>query len=767
MFVCVSVHVQVYEEFQRRFLKVVGAYDGSKNVYFSKQPFSDLDLHKSFEFCMESGEKPRTFEVTLKEAAWFDVDSHRMEAMMRDVSDTMPVVQAIDVILRHIPSLRKQVVGRSFFTMPPNPQSLGSGREVWPGYYQSVRPVMGWKMMLNIDMATTAFYTEQSVYDFMVANLKRRSPRDEANPITDQDRSEYSRRVLTDYERSKFTKEIKGVKIVVSHLPYKRKYKVIGVTRESAAKQTFPREDGSTISVVEYFKETYPDHPIRHPMLPCLHVGQKTRNIFLPIDVCGIVGGQRCMKKLTEIQTANLIRHTAKPADERERIINRKVSDGNFNNDPIIKEFGLKINTKMVEVEGRVLPPPTLQYNRGGKVIPPPNKGCWDMRSKTFFKGVTVTNWAIICTMPERNCSCTYFIQQLQRQSGQMGMDMRSTPTVLHTERRPVYQKFKELLSKRKNLDLVIVIIDKGGSDYQDVKRLGDSESGAAVTTQCLLTKTVRDKCNPATLGNICLKINARLGGVNSIIDLGTRPPMLQGVPIIIFGADVTHPRSEDITSPSIASVVASVDLQGGRYRALHRHQKHRQEIIADLKDMTIDHLKAFYRATGGQKPVKIIFYRDGVSEGQFKTVRLEEIAALQKACTELQTDYQPKMTFIVVQKRHHTRFFPKTDRDKVGRGNNVPPGTMVDRTITHPSQFDFYLCSHIAIQGTSRPCHYHVLWDDSDFSADELQCFSYQLCHMFWRCNRSVSYPAPTYYAHHDAAHARMLLQAASDISW
>ena len=33
-----------------------------------------------------------------------------------------------------------------------------------------------------------------------------------------------------------------------------------------------------------------------------------------------------------------------------------------------------------------------------------------------------------------------------------------------------------------------------------------------------------------------------------------------------------------------------------------------------------------------------------------------------------------------------------------------------------------FYLLSHEGIQGTSRPCHYQVLWDDSGFSADELE---------------------------------------------
>ena len=68
---------------------------------------------------------------------------------------------------------------------------------------------------------------------------------------------------------------------------------------------------------------------------------------------------------------------------------------------------------------------------------------------------------------------------------------------------------------------------------------------------------------------------------------------------------------------------------------------------------------------------------------------------------------------------------------------------------ITHPTEFDFYLCSHQGIQGTSRPSHYHVLWDDNHFDADELQQLTFQLCHTYVRCTRSVSIPAPAYYAH------------------
>lgn len=58
--------------------------------------------------------------------------------------------------------------------------------------------------------------------------------------------------------------------------------------------------------------------------------------------------------------------------------------------------------------------------------------------------------------------------------------------------------------------------------------------------------------------------------------------------------------------------------------------------------------------------------------------------------------------------------------------------------------------------QGTSRPSHYHVLWDDNRFSSDELQILTYQLCHTYVRCTRSVSIPAPAYYAHLVAFRAR-----------
>lgn len=67
---------------------------------------------------------------------------------------------------------------------------------------------------------------------------------------------------------------------------------------------------------------------------------------------------------------------------------------------------------------------------------------------------------------------------------------------------------------------------------------------------------------------------------------------------------------------------------------------------------------------------------------------------------------------------------------------------------------------SHASIQGVARPTKYCILYDDSNIAPDDLQGLTYDLCHLFSRCNRTVSYPAPTYYAHLVAARGRAYIE-------
>ena len=71
----------------------------------------------------------------------------------------------------------------------------------------------------------------------------------------------------------------------------------------------------------------------------------------------------------------------------------------------------------------------------------------------------------------------------------------------------------------------------------------------------------------------------------------------------------------------------------------------------------------------------------------------------MRRACGELEPGYEPAFTFMVAQKRHKTRIFPKNTRDAVGKAGNIPPGTVVDTVITNPTETNFFLCSHEGIQ--------------------------------------------------------------------
>jgi len=68
-------------------------------------------------------------------------------------------------------------------------------------------------------------------------------------------------------------------------------------------------ESGQSIecTVAKYFADKY-HLQLKYPHLPCLQVGQEQKHTYLPPEVCNIVPGQRCIKKLTDTQTSTMIR---------------------------------------------------------------------------------------------------------------------------------------------------------------------------------------------------------------------------------------------------------------------------------------------------------------------------------------------------------------------------------------------------------------------------------------------------------------------------
>ena len=117
--------------------------------------------------------------------------------------------------------------------------------------------------------------------------------------------------------------------------------------------------------------------------------------------------------------------------------------------------------------------------------------------------------------------------------------------------------------------------------------------------------------------------------------------------------------------------------------------EKGRKELI-NLEEIMRE-LLGNYKSVNGCYPDKVVIYRDGVGEGDFEKMIERELGDLRKACEGLKA--KCKFTYIMVQKRHNTRFIPAIIQNE--RFQNVQPGTCVDRKITHSELFEFYLCSH------------------------------------------------------------------------
>nr|CAD7397522.1 unnamed protein product [Timema cristinae] len=723
------------------------AFDGRKNLYSSGPlPFPNNELSDSVDvFDDERNNMKKTYKVTVKFANMINLGTLK-EYMKTGSSQGPPqeAIQAVDIALREAAANKFVQVGRSFFTAPTGGRiiSLGDGLEMWYGFFQSA--ILGWKPFINIDVAHKGFPVAQNVVSLMAELCK----------CSQQDLT----RNLRPYNQEDINKYLKGLKVdyVLPNQPSsKRCYRVNKLV--GAANKTTFSFDGRTITVAEYFlkekrlKLDYPD-------LPLLHVGSQNREnpIYVPAEYCTIVKSQVIIKKMNETQTANMVKVAATSAEDRKRKIMEALKLVNFNSSPTVKEFGFSISDQFTKVDARILNPPTLTYKENKPPITP-FKGVW--RASEFLTGSELKDWVVLNLNGRytRDDDLRNFGTEVQRMGKTLGMNISPprNPVSLQFSPRDLTKTLEEFFKQVKGVNLVVCVIPDRGETYSKVKQAAELKVG--VLTQCIRGRTM-SRMNPATVGNILLKVNSKLNGINHTLHVDYRPQCLKR-PVMIVGADVTHPSPDQTDIPSVAAVCASHDPKAFKYNIQYRLQGPREEIIGDLKNIMVDHLKFFFIATK-HKPERIIFYRDGVSEGQFTTVLNSELTAIRQACQSLEQDYKPSITFLVVQKRHHTRFFPTRREDEDGKNKNVPPGTVVDTTITHPTEMDFYLVSHASIQGVSRPTKYRRLWDDSNMSEDELEELTYFLCHMFSRCTRAVSYPTPTYYAHLAAYRARVYIE-------
>ncbi|KAI1320706.1 Eukaryotic translation initiation factor 2C [Mortierella claussenii] len=782
------VNRKVFEQFLHDFKRsdladTQPVYDGRKNLFSSRAfPFDKRDFQLTLASDMNNTRQPAPFKIKIKKVALIDLQELQrfLQAKSPMTNNCLTAIMAIDVLIRHKPTALYRTVGRSFFT-PAGSKSLPGSVEAWRGFYQSARPALG-RMLISVDVSVATFYQSGSLLEIVIKILGLRT-------LDDLRRANVSSMQWARVER-----QLKGLRVQLTHRERaQRPFKIVGLTKEDARNTVFkirlgPRgptapgtpspttislgqpakeppgeEREEEIDVASYFQQVY-NIRLNYPLLPCVVLGRVAK---VPMEFCRVIEGQRYLRRLDEPQTAEMMKFANMTPQVRANTIRNGMQLLDYDNNEYLNEFGMKVSKDMATIPARVLPPPTLQYHpasaREASFIP--REGAWSLSGKRLNEGASLGSWGVMVFATERDIAMgqvQQFLRMLISTCSEMGIRViMANPPILFRNPRSgnIEQHLKELwlasgnAAKSKPQLLVCVLPNKWTQLYAEIKRATDTIYG--VCSQCLLMAHV---LNPkrSYCSNVCLKINVKLGGVNAELaqqDLS----WLTAKPTIILGGDVSHPQPGDMIRPSIASLVGSTSPKAARYAATVRIQTARTETIADLTSMTIELLRIYYQSCKS-KPERILFFRDGVSEGQFPQVLKQEISALRAACLQLDASYRPLITFIIIRKRHHTRFFPTrpSGPECADRSGNCRPGTVVDQGIVHPFEFDFFLQSHAGRLGTSRPAHYNVLQDDSNMSADEMQTLVYRLCHLQARCVNTVSVVPAVFYAHLVGVRAR-----------
>ncbi|RWR75814.1 protein argonaute 4 [Cinnamomum micranthum f. kanehirae] len=690
----------------------------------------------------------KTFRVEIRFAAKIPMQAIANALRGQESESSQEALRVLDIILRqHAAKKGCLLVRQSFFNGDPkNFTDIGGGVVGCRGFHSSFRTTQG-GLSLNMDVSTTMIIKPGPVIDFLIANQNVNNP--------------------YEIDWSKAKRMLKNLRIKTR--PSNTEFKIVGLSEQVCNEQLFTLKqrngpNGNGDGEVQTVEVTVYDYFVNHrhieigysATLPCINVGKPKRPTYYPIELCNLVSLQRYTKSLSTHQRSTLVERSRQKPQERMKVLAEALKGNNYDVDPMLQSCGVSINTHFTQVEGRILSAPKLKVGNGEDFFP--RNGRWNFNNKKLVQPTKIERWAVVNF--SARCDPRNLARDLNRCGELKGIQidppfdyfeenpqMRRAPPTVRVEK--MFELIKSRLPGAPHFLLCLLPERKNSDLYGPWKKKNLAEFG--IVTQCIAPQKVNDQY----LTNVLLKINAKLGGMNSllVVERAHSIPFISNVPTLILGMDVSHGSPGQSDVPSIAAVVSSREWPLiSRYRASVRTQSPKVEMIdslfkpvSDTEDKGIirELLIDFYVSSGNRRPDNIIIFRDGVSESQFTQVLNIELDQIIEACKFLDEKWCPKFTVIIAQKNHHTKFF------LTGSPDNVPPGTVVDNKVCHPRNHDFYMCSHAGMIGTTRPTHYHVLLDEIGFTADDLQELVHSLSYVYQRSTTAISIVAPICYAH------------------
>lgn len=272
--------------------------------------------------------------------------------------------------------------------------------------------------------------------------------------------------------------------------------------------------------------------------------------------------------------------------------------------------------------------------------------------------------WVFICTKRSESIGLS-FINKFIEVGRKLGMKISEEfkREILHNDKKNTYRDALFHHLKHDPKMLVIVVDNNDGERYAAIKKICSSSTNP-VPIQILCAKTIADT-NRGIMSiatKVAIQINCKLGGIPWYI----RIP-LKG--LLVIGFDVTHDTND--RSKSYGAMVASLNPQeeGGQFFCCANSHKNGEQISNYLGANIIVALRK-YQQLNKSLPQRIIIYRDGVGDGQIEYVNNYEVKDIESKVHRFYNydpqnpENEPKIGFIIINKRINTRFFSQNMRD-------------------------------------------------------------------------------------------------------
>ena len=200
-----------------------------------------------------------------------------------------------------------------------------------------------------------------------------------------------------------------------------------------------------------------------------------------------------------------------------------------WNNDPMLKGYGLKIDGEMLKTNARILDPPEVLFAKGG-TAKPVYSGRWDLRGKIFFQPnqAPLKSWGI-CVLAaggdRRGIVSSDQVEAFKKNfislyRGHGGRVENPNPPVIGGVADTAEAIHKTFLAAGNQVQMrpqmiMVILPNKNAEVYNRVKRNCDVRFG--VMSQCVQGANV-SKNAPQYCSNVLMKFNCKLGGTTSAL---------------------------------------------------------------------------------------------------------------------------------------------------------------------------------------------------------------------------------------------------------